>query len=161
MIVVADTSPLNYLILINAVEILQVLFEKVAISNSVLIEMGDAAAPEKVRDWAKNAPSWLEVKTASSIDLSINLGAGENEAISLAIELSAAAILIDDKAARNAALERNLTVTGTLGILAEAAERNLLDFSEAAEKLRKTNFRASKKLLDKLIERFNKEITTD
>jgi hypothetical protein len=56
------------------------------------------------------------------------LGAGEREAITLAEELHADGLILDDHAARRIAFLRKLPVVGTLGVLAEAAERGLVDF---------------------------------
>jgi predicted nucleic acid-binding protein len=152
--IIADTSPLNYLILIDTVEILSELFEEVAIPPAVKQELLAPGAAEKVRKWVETSPQWLKVKAISKIDESIRLGSGEIEAISLAVELRAAAILIDDKAARVSAKERKLKVIGTLGILKLAAECKLIDFIAAVEKLRATNFRISKVVLEELLNRY-------
>lgn len=48
------------------------------------------------------------------------LGEGEWEAIALAVELGAGAILIDDRPARQLAEAAGLKVIGTLGLLLEA-----------------------------------------
>lgn len=159
MILIADTSPLNYLVQIDAVETLPQLFDRVVIPPGVQQELLDAGAPEEVQKWINNAPDWLEVQSPAKLDESLALGAGETEAISLAVEIAAEQILLDDKAARNAAETRGLPVIGTLGLLSLAAERGLLDFKDALEKLRKTNFRASQTLFDELIKRHKQENT--
>ena len=152
--IVADTSPLNYLILIDAVEILPALFQEVVIPNAVRQELLAVGAEEKVRKRIENAPHWLKIEKVGKIDKSINLGVGEVEAISLAIELSADLILLDDRAARLAAKERNLKMIGTLGILKLAGENKLIDFEISLKNLRKTNFRISKFLLKELLDRY-------
>ncbi len=48
MIVVSDTSPLNYLILIGEEELLPKLFGRVVIPNAVFGELQAAGASEKV-----------------------------------------------------------------------------------------------------------------
>ena len=53
-LVVADTSPLNYLILIEQVEILPALFEKVFVPQIVRDELQHSEAPESVRRWIAN-----------------------------------------------------------------------------------------------------------
>ena len=85
--IIADTSPLNYLILIDAVEILPALFQEVVVPGAVERELLAPGASEKVRKWMENAPNWLYVRKVNEIDKSINLGTGETEAISLAVEL--------------------------------------------------------------------------
>jgi len=151
--IIADTSPLNYLILIDAVEILPALFQEVVVPRAVQQELLVPKATKKVQTWIENAPPWLKVTAVGKIDESIRLGDGETEAISLAIELSATAILLDDKAARFLAKEKDLKVMGTLGTLKLADEHKLFDFKTAVERLRATNFRISKILLEELLNR--------
>jgi hypothetical protein len=56
MIVVADTSPINYLVLIGQIEILPRLYTRITIPSAVLKELKHPVAPEPVRDWsAKSA----------------------------------------------------------------------------------------------------------
>jgi len=81
------------------------------------------------------------------------LGAGECEAITLAEELKADALLVDDWAARREAERRKVSIQGTLGLLSLAAERGLIDLGEAIGRLRTANFRASEGLLRLMIER--------
>lgn len=152
--IIADTSPLNYLILIDAVDILRVIFQEVAIPHAVQRELLAPGATEKVKEWIGNAPPWLKIRAVKDIEESIKLGRGETEAISLAMELSPAAILLDDKAARLAARGRTLKVIGTLGVLKIADERKLIDFTAAVKRLRRTNFRISKATLKELLDRY-------
>ncbi len=86
MIVVSDTSPLNYLVLIEAEDLLPKLFGRVVIPNAVFEELQAAGASVKVRKWASNFPEWIEVKqTSLSADASLDiLDSGEREAIMLA-----------------------------------------------------------------------------
>lgn len=151
--IIADTSPLNYLILIDAAEVLPKIFQKVVIPKAVQSELLDIGASEKVQKWIQSAPNWLEIEKVDKIDRNINLGLGEVEVISLAVEISADLILLDDKAARSSATQRNLQVIGTLGVLKLADEQKFIDFEIALKRLQKTNFRASKVLLEALLNR--------
>ena len=86
-LVIADTSPINYLILIEHIDILPALFEKVILPSVVRDEL--AAAPLLVRRWIAEPPSWVEVRktTTSRQDPSLErLDAGEEDAIALAVE---------------------------------------------------------------------------
>jgi predicted nucleic acid-binding protein len=56
-------------------------------------------------------------------------------------------ILLDEKSARRVAADRGLRITGTLGVLGEAAARGLVDLAKAIDQLRKTSFRYSPALL--------------
>ena len=152
--IIADTSPLNYLVLIDAIEILPALFQEIIIPHSVRQELLAGGASEKLQDWISDAPNWLKIKTANKIDKTINLGVGEVEAISLAVELSADLLLLDDKSARLAATRRNLKVIGTLGVLKLADENGLIEFKIALKKLQATNFRISKNLVNELLDRY-------
>lgn len=66
MIVIADTSPVNYLVLIHAIDLLPQLFGKVFIPPSVFDELRDLETPSLVRDWITNARSLLPVRTLRS-----------------------------------------------------------------------------------------------
>jgi predicted nucleic acid-binding protein len=91
-LVVADTGPLNYLVLIDAIELLPKLFEKVFIPEAVRDELLDQDAPAIVRAWAAEPPAWLEVRTVSSaVDDPAwrALDIGEREALALARTLGA------------------------------------------------------------------------
>jgi predicted nucleic acid-binding protein len=57
MIVVSDTSPLNYLVLIGEVDLLPKLFAKVYIPPSVIEELTRLKTPDVVRTWAQSPPN--------------------------------------------------------------------------------------------------------
>ena len=143
MIVVSDTTPINYLILIGRIEILRELFGRVIIPHSVWEEFHNPGTPELVRSWADSSPAWFDVRQASetSIRSVARLGAGEREGIALAKELNADAILMDDRKGTKEAQRQGLTTIGTLAILAKASQRGLLDLPETFRELAQTNFR--------------------
>jgi predicted nucleic acid-binding protein len=153
MIVISDTSPLNYLALIGQAERLHDLYGRVVIPRAVLDELHAAETPEEVRAWLLNKPDWLEVQalvTTPDAELAY-LGAGEREAIALAQQLRADAILMDDRDGRREASRRRLRVIGTLAVLVDAAERGLLELPEAFRRLQQTTFRASPRLFESLL----------
>ncbi len=157
MIVIADTTPINYLVLIDRVEILSQLYGRVLIPPAVWEEFQRPETPEAVRAWIGRRPAWLEIRGAErSPEPALgNLGAGEREAITLAEELHADRLILDDHAARRVATQRKLTVIGTLGVLAEAGERGLMDFAEAIARLQVTTFYVSPEVLAPLIQRYH------
>ena len=122
MIVVADTSPINYLVRCGYAWILPELFGRVVVPNAVMAELKHPKAPEEVRSFAHAPPSWLECATISNLDSSLprTLGKGECEAIRLAVELHADVLLIDDFAGRREAESRNVPARGTLAVLLQA-----------------------------------------
>ena len=152
-VVVSDTSPIHYLILCSAEGVLPRLFEKILIPPTVFKELLHANAPEPVKAWASHLPAWVSVKSPSKLDLSIQADQGEVEAICLAREIGAAAILMDDLKGRNAAMSYGLLVTGTLGILEAAALRGMLDLAATIEKLKNTNARLDVRLINAVLER--------
>lgn len=145
MVVISDTSILNYLVLIDAQELLPALFGQVIIPEAVCRELQAMTAPAAVKQWMISRPSWLEIKQpAAAPDMSLShFDEGEREAIQLAEELSADLLLLDERAARREAVKRNLAVSGTLGILDRAAEKGLTDFSQLYMRLRQTSFYVS------------------
>lgn len=93
-------------------------------------------------------PPWLTIKASTGkLDNELfDIDPGEREAILLAEELAADGILIDDRAGRELAERRGLTVIGTLGILEIAAEDGLLDFADVLERLKNAGFYVSSDL---------------
>lgn len=65
-IVVADTSPICYLILIEQIDVLSSLYGRVIIPSFVKDELSNTIAPLPVQSWIKNAPNWLKVREVLS-----------------------------------------------------------------------------------------------
>ena len=152
MSVVSNTTPLNYLILIGRAEILRVLYELIVIPGAVFEELTCHNAPKLVRDWTLSKPNWLRVQETPNITDSIldEIQIGERQAIVLAQEIRSEFIILDDRRARRVAIDQGLNVIGTLGILTIAAEKGLINLSEALDDLKTTNFRVSPSLLESL-----------
>ena len=110
MIIVADTSPINYLVLIKEIEVLPRLYGKIVIPEAVREELLRPEAPEIVRMWTAQAPAWIETRTPTSIaDSSLaRLDAGERDAIMLAAELNAEQLIVDDREGSRIAEERGI-----------------------------------------------------
>jgi predicted nucleic acid-binding protein len=62
MIAVSDTSPICYLILIGEIGLLQKLFDQVLAPQAVFAELCHEDAPDAVRYWASNLPTWINVQ---------------------------------------------------------------------------------------------------
>jgi predicted nucleic acid-binding protein len=153
MIVISDTSPINYLILIECVNVLPDLYGRVVIPEGVFEELQRQSTPQVVREWIAAIPTWLEVRQAHvpiAAELEL-LGIGERQAICLAQELGAAAIIIDEEKGRKEARRRGLSVIGLLGVLRDAATRDLVQLQPALARLRETNFRVSDQLIESLL----------
>jgi len=153
MIVVADTSPINYLILIGEINVLPALYDLVLIPPSVREELGRMRTPDAVRLWIARPPGWLEVRkpSGSGDPYLAHLDAGERDAILLAEELHADQLIVDDNPGRQEAKRRHLPFTGTLGVLRAGAKHGLLDLKTAIGCLQQTSFHVSQDLLDQII----------
>lgn len=156
MIVIADTSPINYLIWIGEIEILPKLYGKILVPLSVCDELRRELAPETVRSWIARPPAWLEMRVPGQKPdadlLRADLDEGERDAILLAQELGADELIIDDMDGRREAQRRHLPVTGTVGVLRAAAKVGLLNLRNAFDKLGQTNFHIAQDILDRIIE---------
>lgn len=150
MIVVSDTGPLNYLIRLDAIAVLPELYGSIVVPEMVRQEMSHSGSPAIVRAWAAELPAWASLGKPQSL-LPLTLDAGELVAISLAVEISADLVLMDDQKGRRAAASQNLKTIGTLGILAEAAAAGLLDLADSLTRLQQTGFYVSDELVKTLL----------
>ena len=153
MIVVADTSPINYLLMIDQIDLLPRLFQQVIIPDQVWDEMRDLAAPPALQRWIADPPPWLIVQTVSGVDATLNvLDPGEQAAITLAQTLPADLLMIDERLGRRMASDRGIPIIGTIGILDAAARQGLVELSDVLARLQQTNFRISRRMIQTLLE---------
>lgn len=123
MIVVSNTSPLTNLGAIGRLDLLQRLHGEIHIPRAVMEEL---RADQKLWPGAKEvaAASWIvqhEVKDRNLVAaLGRQLGPGESEALTLAVEFKADLILLDEKDGRAAAVDLGLRLTGVCGVLLRA-----------------------------------------
>ena len=105
MLVVADTTPVNYLILIGEIDVLAKLYGRVVIPEAVREELTRLRAPASVRAWIADSPDWLEVRAPSMPPDSalVKLDAGERDAIALAQELGVDQLIVDEMLGRREA----------------------------------------------------------
>lgn len=155
MIVVSDSSPLRYLILIEQIHLLPVLYDDIFVPPGVINELTQPDTPLSVRNWVGRPPAWITVRSPRPPlpSFTLQLGLGECEAIALAEQIGADALLADDGSARREAARRRIPVQGTLGILDLGAERGLVELPGALSNLLSTNFRASGRLIQFFLDR--------
>ena len=112
-------------------------------------ELAHANTPAIVRAWISQPPQWLEVVSLKQpVDSALaHLEAGEREAISLASELQAILLLMDERDGVTIARHRGLKVVGTLAALDLAAAHGLLDLQTMVDRLRATTFRSPFRLM--------------
>ncbi len=144
--VVSNSSPLIALEQIGRLELLHELVGPVLIPTAVSHEIGP-----KVSN-----PDWIEVQDlkqpVASAVLRASLGPGESEAISLAIEVEARLLILDDLAARRLALGLHLPIIGTLGLLLAAKRKGLLEaIRPCLDQLLEHEFRVSTDLYDHVL----------
>jgi predicted nucleic acid-binding protein len=154
MLVVADSSPINILIRINHIHVLPTLFDRVVIPTEVAAELGRPRTPQMVKDFLAGAPGWLEVREPTYVEPIPRIDAGERAAISLARELHADLLLVDDWEARQAAVEHQVAIIGTIGVLEMAGIRGLIDLREAISRIQQSDFRVSDELIEQVLHRF-------
>ncbi len=160
MIVVADSSPLHYLILLEQTALLHRLYGHVLVPESVAVELRAARAPRPVLAWISRPPSWIEIVHVPAEEIASvaeELDPGERAAIALAEKIRADLILIDETDGRTEALRRSFRVTGTLGVLRAAAVEGLVDVRSVLNRLAATNFYTDERLLAKLFGEWLKE----
>ena len=144
MIVVSNTSPISNLAAIGQLELLQQLYGNIIIPPAVyqeLINSGDAEPATlavQTLDWIQTQPVSDRVLLET---LQANLDPGEAEAITLAVEINAQRLIIDERRGRNEAMRLGLQVTGLLGIVLAAKQQGLIPLVQPIlDDLRANNF---------------------
>jgi predicted nucleic acid-binding protein len=157
VIVVADTSPLNYLIQMELADLLGDVYGAVVIPDAVARELADARAPSAVRLWMVELPAWIQCVAVKRFDdtLPDDLGRGESEAISLAMELNAT-VLLDDKRGRIEAAARHVETAGTLAVLLQGALKGKVDLRVSIDRLKALGFRIAQEIEDGIFERYRR-----
>ncbi len=165
MIIISDTTPLHYLVLIEKETILPELFDEIVIPEAVAAEMKHVRTPPAVRRFIDAPPEWVRIEAVTSTSLLQNisgLGAGETQAIAMALEKNADAVLMDDRKAIRRAREMNLTVLTTLALLELASIKELIDLPQILDDLAQTNFRMPPdEIIEEMLERYQKRTQSD
>ncbi len=156
MLVVTDTSPINYLLLTGYVDVLPVLHGDVVIPQAVARELRDPRTPDLVRQWIAAPPAWCSIQRPQGpVDPALaDLGDGEREAILLCQELGADALLTDDTEAYDAGRAKGIAVVRTLALLERAALQGLLDLPTAIARLQETTFYAPAHVMNAMLARY-------
>lgn len=131
MIVISDTSAITNLAAIGHLQLLPQLYNQVTIPEAVYRELVDIDPPVPGTVEVQTS-CWLEVRQVANrkvvelLQNEVRLDPGESEAIALALDLGAELLLIDERRGRAEANRLGLRITGLLGILIEAKQRNLI-----------------------------------
>jgi predicted nucleic acid-binding protein len=153
MLVVADTTPINYLVQVEAISVLPSLFGSVLIPPMVEAELLHPQTPSAVQEFMNSRPAWLRVEAPATTTRRPPLDPGEEQAISLAESLHADALLIDELKGRKAATSAGIRVIGTVGVLELAAASGLIDLPTVLQRLQTTVFRIDARIIRAAIER--------
>jgi predicted nucleic acid-binding protein len=126
-IVVSDTSPLLNLARIGRLELLRDLYQSVIIPPAVQRELSDETSDLPID---VTSLSWISVisphNRSKVVEFAAGLDAGESEALTLAVEIGANQLLVDEKAARRVADALGISYTGLLGVLLESKRASLI-----------------------------------
>lgn len=142
-VIISDTSCLIVLSRIGRLHLLNELFGTITITQVVADEFGDPL------------PTWVEVYQTHHLhlmaDLCQTLDPGEASAIALAIETTEPLLIIDELKGRRVARELGIAIIGTIGVIASARKRGLIDDVDEVVRLMSANgFRISKELWESL-----------
>jgi hypothetical protein len=159
MLVVSNTSPILNLAIVGQLDRLRQQFGQIQIPPGVLNELKIAEdRPGSQPIQAAITAGWIQVQPVSNRSLvqllRQTLDGGEAEAISLALELQADWILLDERDGRNAAKSLGLQVTGVLGVLLRAKESGDLPSLQPviADLTEKAGFRIAPELLARVLQ---------
>ena len=121
MPVISNSSPLIALTQIGRLDLLRRLYTSILIPPAVAREVEPTVA---------NLPQWVLVKELAHplqpSGVSVSIGPGEREVISLGLEFEAALLVLDEQPARRLATALGLRVIGTVGLLMAGKERGFL-----------------------------------
>lgn len=127
MIVVSNTSPINNLASVNQLGLLQQLYENIIIPEAVYQEL--TTVPVSGSQEVQTL-SWFKKQNITNTklvkNLNLELDRGEAEAITLALEINAELLLIDERLGRIVASRLGIEFTGVLGVLLEAKSKGLI-----------------------------------
>jgi len=126
--VICNATPLINFAAINRLDILEAVFGKIIIPQTVYDETTVAGFPGSEFVLQAITSNWLQIRSVSTVAPSITseLDNGEREAIALALETGEQRILLDEREARQVAQSLGLQVIGTLGILLLAKNREII-----------------------------------
>lgn len=142
MSIVSNSSPLIALARIKRLDLVPALLQSILIPPAVAREIAPSI---------RVLPPWVSVQAPAGrlavLTSRGRLGDGEREAIALAVEVGAVAIIVDDRPARRMAEAAGLNVIGTLGLLLEARKAGLIEtLRTELDRLRATSFFLSEQL---------------
>lgn len=151
-VVISDTSAL-------------ILFQKIEHLNLLNKVYGELiTTPEIAEEYGDKLPEWIKIQSVSDKKyqeiLETQIDCGEASAIALAKEFDDVLLLLDDLKARKLASKLNFKITGVLGIIHKAKQMSIIHkVKPLIDKLLKTNFRISDKIVEEILTLNNENIS--
>ena len=148
--IIGDSSALVALAVVNQLELLEKLYDKLYIPQAVFDEVTRVGKPQsdKLRQFLQS-----KVKRVDLTLTQLGLGLGELEAITLYKELDADVLLIDDNRAKKYASLNGVKVIGSLGVLIKAKEKGYIEMVKPfLNEIQKSEVYISKKLIERVLE---------
>ena len=158
-IIVSDTSCIGYLIQTNLLHLLQILYGEIIIPYAVNKEILQLENKGYILSEFKNA-TWIKIEQANNLlnveQYKFILDKGELEAISIGIQLKADLLIIEEKRGRTIAKNIGFDITGLVGILIVAKNKNLISsIKDILDKVRLLGCRISEKLYNTALKSCN------
>lgn len=146
LVAVADTGPIIHLAEVDALQLLSTV-EQLYLPETVLSELEEGGVPDGLPELE------FDLVTADPEDaVRRRLDSGETAVLAVAREYEAV-LLTDDMAAREAAVEEDVEVHGSIGVIALGHSRGKLDRGEAASVMRALQSETSLFVTDAVVER--------
>ena len=153
LLVVSNSSVIIALAQVCRLDLLEKLFREILVPKAVWREATVEGKPgsEKVRK-----TKFIHIERVRSEGLALLLKEfvdnGEAEAIALALEVGANILLVDDRDARDLAKKLGLQVMGTLGVIALAKYRGLIQEAKPIiDRLVESGFWISRRILEQFL----------
>jgi len=152
--VIVNTSPIFYLNRLGLLELLKELYETIIVPPAVIHELKQGKKQgEDVPDIQDY--SWVQikqVKVPEFLKLIADLGPGESEVLTLALEIPDSLMVLDERLARRIAELRGLKFTGTAGVILKAKQKGYItSVSSILDNLVNLGFRISKNLRNDIL----------
>jgi predicted nucleic acid-binding protein len=145
-VIISNSSPLIALDRIGRIDLIAALFDAVVVPPAVNREIGGTIASHP---WLRQHP--ISQSKANPV-LRMALGAGESQAIELALELDPRWLILDDRPARRIAQGLRLPVIGTLGLLLAAKRKGIIvAMRPQLEALQRSGFHVARSLFDQIL----------
>lgn len=128
-LVVSNTTPLIALDACNQLDLLPSLYTRIIVPTEVVHELARGGATGLPSGLTYNHLTWIDVQPVTnppSSALLSKLDQGEAEVITLALEIGANLVIMDEQMGVKVARDQGLTVLGSVGVLLLAKRKGLL-----------------------------------